>query len=99
MYSLIKLVWLIMKKLIVKSTLIGFIIGSMFFVIAPLGLGLTVIEFLKPVLIPGVTFIQLLGQNTIGVFPLTLALFMNVIIYSILVMCIFLTSMYFSKTE
>lgn len=80
-----------MRKLIIKSTLIGFTIGSVFFVIAPLGLGISLIESLKPVLVPGVTFIQLLGQNTVGPIPLISALFLNGLIYSILVLGIFVT--------
>ena len=78
-----------MKKLIQRSTIIGFILGTLFFALAPLGLGLSLFEFLKPVLVPGVYFVQFAGINTVGLFPLALALSLNVVVYSILVMSIF----------
>ena len=78
-----------MKKVILRSTIIGFILGTLFFALAPLGLGLSLFEILKPVLVPGVYFVQFAGINTVGLLPMALALSLNVVIYSILVMSIF----------
>ncbi len=88
-----------MRILIIKSTLIGFILGTIFFGIAPLGLGLSVIETLRPVLIPGVTVIQLLGVNTSGSVALISALFLNGLIYSMLVLSILAARSQLTKSE
>ena len=70
-------------KLIVKNTVYGFILGTILFGIAPLGLGISFIEYLKPVLVPGVFLTQLILGNTVGPMQLLLALFLNGIIFSI----------------
>ena len=88
-----------MKKIIIKSALIGCSIGTAFFVIAPLGLGLPLIEFLRPVLIPGVTFMHLLGQNTLDAASQITSFFVNGLIYSILVLGIFLLRNRMSRSD
>jgi len=77
-----------MRKLIAKSIIVGFVIGTVFFAIAPLGLGISLIEALRPVLIPGVAFMHLLGINTIYPASQIFALFLNGLIYSTLVLVI-----------
>lgn len=72
-----------MTSLIIRALIYGFILGSLFFAIAPLGLGIYLIELLKPVLVPGVLLAQLILGNTAGSKPIILALFLNGIIYSI----------------
>ncbi len=88
-----------MKELLLKSTIAGLILGTLFFAIAPLGLGLSLIESLKPVLAPGVYLVQLLGKNTVGLIPLLLALCLNVFIYSLLVLSILLSHAHLSRSE
>lgn len=73
-----------MTKLIRRSLIYGFIAGTVFFAIAPLGLGIAVIEFLRPILIPGVSLFQLFRQNLTGIGTLILGLILNGIIYSLL---------------
>lgn len=72
-----------MAKLIIRSLVYGFIIGSILFAIAPLGLGIYFIELLKPLLVPGVLLTQFILGNTVGSKPILLALFLNGMIYSI----------------
>jgi hypothetical protein len=43
-----------MNRIMLKALAYGFTLGTIFFVIAPLGLGISLIESLKPVLVPGV---------------------------------------------
>jgi hypothetical protein len=69
----------------VKSILSGFAIGTVFFVVAPLGLGIALIESLRTVLIPGVTVMHLLGINTISSLSRLIALCLNGVLYSALV--------------
>lgn len=88
-----------MRKLIIKSALIGCAIGTAFFVIAPFGLGLPLIESLKPVLTPGVTFMHLLGQNTLNAASQITSFFLNGLIYSILVLGIFLLRNRMSRSD
>ena len=83
-----------MTKLIIKSIIYGFIVGTAFFAIAPFGLGVYFIEFLKPVLIPGVLLTQLILGNTVGSITLILALFLNGLIYTVLFLSFALTRKY-----
>jgi len=73
-----------MTKLIIKSLVFGFVIGAIFFGIAPLGLGIAFVEFLRPILIPGIVLFQPFWQSTTGSMRLILGLFLNGIIYTIL---------------
>ena len=88
-----------MSKLAIKSTVIGFILGTVFFVIAPLGLGITFIESLKPVLVPGVAAIQLLGVNTDGALLMISALFLNGLIYTLVVFSVLAARSQLGKSE
>jgi hypothetical protein len=72
-----------MNRIILKSIVCGFVVGSILFAIAPLGLGISLIEILKPVLVPGVLLTQLILGNSIGIFPLTLALILNGVIFTV----------------
>jgi len=87
------------RKLLIKPTLISFILGIVLFGIAPLGLGLSFVETLRPVLIPGVTVVQLLGVNTSGSVTLFIALLLNGVIYSILVLSILATRSYLNNRD
>lgn len=82
-----------MAKLIIRSMIFGLILGTLFFVISPLGLGSYFIEYLRPILIPGVLLTQIF-LNVIGIIPLLLALFLNGMIYSILFFGFFATRIY-----
>jgi len=80
-----------MRNLILKSSLIGFLIGTVFFAIAPLGLGISVIEVFRPVLIPGVGFMHMIGINTTYIATRLCALLLNGLIYTAVVSIIFVT--------
>ena len=73
-----------MTTLIIKSLVFGFVTGTLFFGIAPLGLGIAFVEFLRPILIPGVNLFQPFWQSTSGSMSLALGLFLNGIIYAML---------------
>jgi len=77
-----------MRKLITKAIISGFILGSIFFVIAPLGLGSSLIENLRPALIPGALLMQLFGQGDVDLTYMLSSLFLNGLIYSILIFII-----------
>ncbi len=88
-----KLKWvgsLFMTKVIIKSLVLGFIIGTVFFGLAPFGLGIAFVEFLKPILIPGIDLFRLFWQNTPGSSPLVPGLILNGIIYTLLFFTILL---------
>lgn len=72
-----------MIKLIGKSAIFGFVLGALLFGIAPLGLGIYFIEYLKPVLVPGVLLTQSILGTTDGSSSFALALFLNGAIYTI----------------
>jgi len=67
-----------------RSIVYGFVLGTVLFVIAPLGLGIAFIELLKPLLVPGVLVTQLLLDSNGGMVPVVLALIFNGIIFSLL---------------
>lgn len=83
-----------MTKLVRKSLVYGFIAGTVFFVIAPLGLAIAMIEFLRPILIPGVALFQLFWQNLTGAVGLILGLILNGVVYSLLFMSFSLVAKY-----
>jgi hypothetical protein len=70
-----------MVKLILKSIISGFILGTVLFVVAPLGLAIYFIEYLKPVLIPGVSLAQFILGNTDSITPMIFAFIFNGLIY------------------
>ena len=75
-----------MTKLVIKSLIFGFIVGIIFFAIAPLALGIAFIEFLRPLLVPGVDLFKSFWQTT-GLIPTSqwiFAIALNGFIYSIL---------------
>lgn len=83
--------------MLTKAVILGFILGIIFFVIAPLGLGSRAIESLRPILIPGVLLIQLFDQSMVSSVYVLSAIFLNGCIYSILVFMIFFIRSKFYK--
>jgi len=88
-----------MKKMIMQSVTMGLILGTLFFALAPLGLGLSFVEIMKPVLAPGAYLVRFSGTSTAGIIPIALALLLNVLIYSLLVMGILVTRSHFTDVE
>ncbi len=88
-----------MTKLIIKSLVFGFMMGTLFFGIAPLGLGIAFVEFLRPILIPGVNLFQLFWQSTSGSVSLTLGLFLNGMIYTMLFLSFSLIRKHLTSTK
>ena len=81
-----------MTKLVIKSLIFGFIVGIIFFAIAPLALGIAFIEFLRPLLVPGVDLFKSFWQTT-GLIPTSqwiFAIALNGFIYSIIFFAILL---------
>ncbi len=78
-----------MNRIILKALAYGFTLGTIFFVIAPLGLGISLIESLKPVLVPGVFLAQGILGNTTGIGSIVFALLLNVTVNTILFSGIF----------
>lgn len=79
-----------MPKLIIKSLVLGFIVGAVFLGLFPLGLVIAFVEFLRPILIPGIDLIHKLGLNLNvgGSWFMMLGLILNGLIYSILFLSI-----------
>ena len=71
-----------MNILVKKCLTLGFVVCPVFLAIAPLGLGIAFIEFLKPVLDPGVRLLRLLWENTPDPLYWILALVLNGLVYS-----------------
>ena len=67
----------------IKSAICGFLLGSVLFAIAPLGLGIYFIEVLKPVLVPGLLVTQLILGNSAGPAAIMIALLLNGILFSL----------------
>lgn len=72
-----------MKRIILKSLICGFVVGTILFAIAPLGLGISLIEILKPVMVPGILVTQLILGDSVGVIPIAIALLINGVIFTI----------------
>jgi len=78
-----------MSRIMLKALAYGFTLGTIFFVIAPLGLGISLIESLKPVLAPGVFLAQGILGNTTGIGSMIFALALNGTVYTILYTILF----------
>ena len=78
-----------MNRIILKALAYGFTLGTIFFVIAPLGLGISLIESLKPVLVPSVFLAQGILGNTTGIGSIVFAMLLNVTVNTILFSGIF----------
>ena len=91
-----------MAKLVMKSLAFGFLIGTVFLAVAPFGLMIAFVEFLRPILIPGIDLFQPLWQHAGGVLPFPAwiyGLILNGLIYSMLCLVFLLTQKYVaSKT-
>ncbi len=81
---------LYMTRVIIKSLVLGFVIGTVFLGIAPLGLGIAFVEFLRPILIPGLVLIRPLYQSGSGLLPWILGFILNGLIYTALFLSILL---------
>lgn len=79
-----------MDSIYSKSIVFGFILGTILFAIAPLGLGISLVELLKPVLAPGAIITQQILGSSAGVSAIALALTINGAIFSLLFICYFL---------
>lgn len=75
-----------MKKIYARSLVAGFFIGTLFFTIAPLGLGISAIEVLKPVLTPGILLTQLITGSGGGALVFIMALVLNGAVFSALIL-------------
>jgi len=80
-----------MIRLYIKSAICGFVLGSVLFAIAPLGLGIYIIEVLKPVLVPGLLVTQLLLGHSVGPAAIVLALTLNGLLFTLPFLAYFLT--------
>ena len=78
-----------MNRIMFKALAYGFTLGTIFFVIAPLGLGISLIESLKPVLVPSVFLAQGILGNTTGIGSIVFAMLLNVTVNTILFSGIF----------
>ena len=77
-----------MTKVIIKSLVLGFIIGTVFLGIAPLGLGIAFVEFLRPILIPGIDLFRSFYQSGSGSLPWIFGFILNGLIYTALFLSI-----------
>ena len=79
-----------MRKLVLKSLLFGSIVGVVFFVIAPLGLGIRFIEILKPILVPGIYLLKTFWKsNNISVVQWMFSIGLNILAYSLFFLVLF----------
>ncbi|MEQ8952514.1 MAG: hypothetical protein RL120_00130 [Gammaproteobacteria bacterium] len=69
------------RRLLARSLFAGFLLGISLAMMAPLGLGIYPIEFLRPVLIPGFMLTQLLLGNEVGLFYLLLGVILNCLVF------------------
>ena len=81
-----------MTKVIIKSLALGFIIDTVFLGIAPLGLGIAFVEFLRPILMPGIDLFRSFYQS--GSLPWIFGFILNGLIYTILFLSISLLKKY-----
>ena len=88
-----------MKQILARSAVLGLILGVVCMGLATLGLAISIFEILKPVLAPGVYLVQFMGVNTDTTILLLLALCLNVLVYSLIVLGVFLTHERFSKPK
>ena len=80
-----------MNRVYLKSIAFGFVSGTILFAIAPLGLGIPIIEILKPVLAPGALITQLILRNSVGITPIIIAVMINGVLFTILFLAYFLS--------
>jgi len=65
-----------------KSLFCGFLVGIIFLTIAPLGLAISFIESLKPILAPGTYFSELILGGTSGLLYFIIIIVANGLIYT-----------------
>ncbi len=73
----------------IKSLVLGFMIGTVFFGIAPLGLGIALVEFMRPILIPGIDLFRPLYASGSGSWPWIFGFLLNGLICTALFLSIF----------
>ena len=88
-----------MNKLTAKSLTLGFIVGTVFLGIAPLGLGIRFVEILKPILAPGIVLFHPLWENTSGSLRWMLALVLNGLVYSAFFFAVLLIKKYITNRK
>lgn len=71
-----------MTRLLLKALVYGFITGAVLLVLAPLGLTIAFVEFLKPVLAPGVSLLHMVSGNVVGIAFWMLAVVLNGLVYA-----------------
>jgi hypothetical protein len=71
------------SQLYIKSAIYGFVLGSILFAVAPLGLGIGIIETLQPVLVPGVMVMKLFVESDIGPATMVMAVVLNGLLFMI----------------
>lgn len=74
-----------LMTLIMKSLALGFIVGAVLLGVAPLGLAIAFVEFIKPILAPGIGILQLLSQNILGSSFWIFGLLLNGLVYALLI--------------
>ena len=77
-----------MTRLILRSLLIGFIIGTIFLGIAPMGLGSVFVARLRPVLVPGRYLFPRSLVNTLGSLWWVPLIILNGLVYTVFVFVI-----------
>ena len=75
----------------IKSAIYGFLLGSILFAIAPLGLGIGIIETLQPVLVPGALIIRLFIESDVGPATIAIAVVLNGLLFTIPFLLYFIT--------
>ena len=61
----------------------GFALGGLSFMIAPLGLAISPIEALRPVLVPGIVLVQLMFGSDANAITILLAFFLNILVFAL----------------
>ena len=79
-----------MTRLVLKSLVLGFVTGTVFLRVAPFGLVIGFVEFLRPILAPGIDLFRPLFQYVSGPLLWMLGLVLNGLVYTMLFLVIFL---------
>ena len=93
-----------MAKFVLKSVVFGFMVGTICFIVAPAGLSVGLVEFLRPLLIPGIDlfphlFRPLLANPSGSISPLVLGLILNGCLYAALFLAISLIRAYVENRQ
>jgi len=83
----------------IRSLLLGFGTGTLFFLISPLGLGIAMVEFFKPVLAPGVSLVVLFSKGGGGPLLLPIGLILNGLTYSVFFLSLGLVNLHLNQHQ